>query len=153
MLIRIGDEKREMLDAHLTVIKSKLVELMHQDDQKTQEEVVTVLRDVIENMPHKVYLYASLFGLIAVENMDIATRLFTLIMTTCLNQTLLQDQCGFRSKNVFRLLGYMSNLRVLNSESLCALLLSVSSENIQKDLVYHCILVTLSTENVQQKLS
>ena len=127
MLIRIGDEKREMLDAHLTVIKSKLVELMHQDDQKMQEEVVTVLRDVIENMPHKVYLYASLFGLIAIENMDIATRLFTLIMTTCLNQTLLQDQCGFRSKNVFRLLGYMSSLRVINSECLCKFLIEMTA--------------------------
>ena len=65
MLIRIGDEKHELIDAHLGVLATKLGELINQNEAEPTKEVAATLRQVVENMPHKCMLYSSLFGLLA----------------------------------------------------------------------------------------
>jgi hypothetical protein len=63
MLIRIGDEKRELIDQHLQVLCNKFVELLNKGDQEMLQDAVSMFRQVIENMPHKVSIYAALVGL------------------------------------------------------------------------------------------
>lgn len=68
MLIRIGDEKRELIDAHLTVLKTKFLELMGLDDPVSQQQTINIFKEVIENMPHKTLIYSGLLALMAAEN-------------------------------------------------------------------------------------
>ena len=68
MLIRIGDEKREQIDAHVTVLKTKLVELFEKNDTEMIADVVSMLQQVIENMPHKIVIYAQTIGLLAMTH-------------------------------------------------------------------------------------
>ena len=60
MLIRIGDEKRELIDTHLGVLMAKMADVKADE----LEEVLETFSTVLQNMPHKVALYASLIGLL-----------------------------------------------------------------------------------------
>ena len=74
MLIRIGDEKRESVFLHIDVLKNKIV---GQDNwiEDTEEVIQTVLGKVVQNLPHKVFIYAALIGLVAKENAQICKKL------------------------------------------------------------------------------
>lgn len=87
MLIRIGDEKRDQIDAHVSVLKTKFVELMDKNDSEMIADVLCLLQQVIENMPHKVVIYAQLIGLIAMTHASKAYE----IVAHVLNKTV-QDQ-------------------------------------------------------------
>jgi hypothetical protein len=68
MLIRIGDEKREVIDAHLNILKTKILELFSKEgEEESQRETLSVFSEVVGNMPQKTLVYACLIALIAVE--------------------------------------------------------------------------------------
>ena len=67
MLIRIGDEKREMIDSHLNVLKNKICS-QTQWDTETDQTLKQTLLTVIHNLPHKVFIYSGLISLISIEN-------------------------------------------------------------------------------------
>jgi hypothetical protein len=150
MLIRIGDEKREMIDQHLTVLKNKFLDLLRGNDEEGQTEALGVLRDVIENMPHKSVIYACLIAMMAMEEPEKTEIVFSRIMAGCLSESFAAKQDGFKSKNLFRWMGYLAELRVLSATTLVQFLneLPANSPGVQQDLVFHCILTSISTENV-----
>lgn len=67
MLVRIGDEKRDQIDNHLNVLKTKSVDVGKHEDDTTQTMQQT-LCDVVQNLPHKVFIYSSFIALVAKEN-------------------------------------------------------------------------------------
>jgi len=67
MLIRIGDEKRDSIGQHLDVLKGKCLDTdKHEAD--TLEVMKETLCQVVQNLPHKVYIYGALIAMIAREN-------------------------------------------------------------------------------------
>ena len=155
MLIRIGDEKRELIDAHLGVLKNKFADLLTQNDEEMVKESVETLRSVIENMPHKTLIYSSLIALLATSHAPQAQSLFNQVITPCLTDSLVSAQDGFKSRNVFRWLGYLTELKVLSSSALCKLCseLMQNSNVVQGDLAAHCVLVALTTEGVISRMT
>ena len=71
MLIRIGDEKREMIDMHMNVLKNKIC-AQSQWDSETEQTLKQTLLTVIHNLPHKVFVYSGLISLISTENAQLA---------------------------------------------------------------------------------
>jgi len=46
-------------------------------------------------------------------------------------------------------MAYLVEIRVINSIKFCQFMIGILDQNIiQKDLIYHCILIALTTENV-----
>jgi hypothetical protein len=74
MLVRIGDEKRELIDQHLGVLRGKCVD-REKHEADTLESMQKTLCAVVHNMPHKVFIYASLVALISQEDPSVATIL------------------------------------------------------------------------------
>ena len=71
MLIRIGDERRDQYEQHLSNLKGKCSDTSkHEVD--TKQVLVDTLITVIENLPHKVMIYADLIACIAQENPQLA---------------------------------------------------------------------------------
>jgi hypothetical protein len=64
MLIRIGDERREMLEQHLDNLKNKCADTSNHEAD-TKQVLCETLINVIENLPHKVMVYADLIALVA----------------------------------------------------------------------------------------
>jgi len=86
MFIRIGDEKRELIDAHLTVLSNKFTELLNKQDAEMLADVTLMFRQVIENMPHKVLLYASLIGLMASQDRAKVSILISEVLNSSLTE-------------------------------------------------------------------
>ena len=156
MLIRIGDEKREMIEQHLENLKGKCIDTeKHEVD--TKEEMQATLCQVVHNLPQKVLIYAALVALIAKENAQLAKDLIDTIVQS-LKKIFVNDQDAFRSRNVFRFLSYLVDLRVICAKEACQFILNIldeyqkAAENFQGDLVLHCVLVFLTTENTCQRL-
>ena len=90
MLIRIGDEKREMINAHIDVLKTKIVtQTAWLDD--TEEVLLQTLVKVIRNLPHKVFIYAALMGLVACESPEICARIVGQVMEKLISTSLLKE--------------------------------------------------------------
>ena len=107
MLIRIGDEKRELIDSHLGVLMTKLSDVKSDEI----EEVLETFSTVLTNMPHKVSLYASIVGLLRLNNHQIAEQLINHILQKTLPK-IFNQKC-FECRNIFRWLGYLVDLNVL----------------------------------------
>ena len=66
MIIRIGDEKRQLIDDHIKKLKDLIVQ---EDIQKFHKAyAVDTFVTCIVNLPHKALIYAALLALIATEN-------------------------------------------------------------------------------------
>jgi len=64
MLVRIGDEKRDMIEKHLFILSGKCTDVeRHEVD--TVQSMQHTLCQVVHNLPHKVFLYAALVAMIA----------------------------------------------------------------------------------------
>lgn len=68
MLIRIGDEKRDKLDQHLTILTNKLNDLHVSGDQEAMKEVVIAYGTALVNLSHKCLVYADILSLLAAVN-------------------------------------------------------------------------------------
>jgi hypothetical protein len=78
-------------------------------------------------MPHKVFIYASLVALISQEDASVASSLVNSV-TDSLKQVFVNDQDAFKSRNVFRFLASLVDLRVVCAQSACQFLLNVLEE-------------------------
>jgi hypothetical protein len=69
---------------------------------------------------------------------------------------LAEQQDGFRCRNAFRFISFLTELRVIESGALLrflnGLLDQAAELHIQLDLVHHCVLVGLTTGGVQALL-
>ena len=126
MLVRIGDEKREMIEAHLGVLKSKCVDT-GKHEVETMPETMQTLVSVIHNLPHKVGVYAALVALIAGDNAAMASDLVSFVTNT-LKTVFVNEQDAFKSRNVFRFLAYLVDLRVICAKSACSFLMNILDE-------------------------
>ncbi len=73
MIIRVGDEKREMRDEHLKKLKDFII---NEETQRNHKEfALDVFTSCIANLPHKVMLYTALATLISFENEQFVTEL------------------------------------------------------------------------------
>ena len=71
MMIRIGDERRDQYEQHLSNLSGKCSDVSkHEGD--TKQVLIDTLTTVIENLPHKVMIYVDLVASIAQENADMA---------------------------------------------------------------------------------
>ena len=112
MLIRIGDEKREMINAHIDVLKSKIVNQSAWLED-TETVLLQTLVKVIANLPHKVFIYAALIGLVSAENGQLGAKLVAQVMETLISTNLFKEQDAFSGRSVFRWLGYLVYLGVV----------------------------------------
>lgn len=63
MIIRIGDERRSLLDEHLGKLKDLI--LSGESMQHHRQHAVDSYIAAATNLPHKVYVYGALLALIA----------------------------------------------------------------------------------------
>jgi hypothetical protein len=158
MLIRIGDERREMLDQHLLALKTKCLDFSKYEAD-TKSVLVQTLITVITNLPHKVLVYANFVAYLAQENAQFAEEIVQEIVKN-LSTCFINEQDAFKSKSIFRFMSYLVDLRVINSQSVCQLILSLleevqkssDSRSCSKDLTLHCILTFLTTESTSMRL-
>jgi hypothetical protein len=127
MIIRIGDEKRENVDDHLQKLKAQLISPFVLKEKGHKTTVSETLLSCIQVMPHKVNLYSALVGLVAADDFDFASELFSSIVDS-LNQVLVQDGNVYASKNIMRMLGNFMHFGLINSEVFCQFLLQLLEE-------------------------
>ena len=73
MLVRVGDEKRDMREEHLRKLKDFLISA---ETQKNYQDVVcSVFKRCVASLPHKVYLYSALTALLVIENQTFGVAL------------------------------------------------------------------------------
>jgi hypothetical protein len=70
MLIRIGDEKREMRDEHLNKLKTQFNSAFVMKDKNNRDALVDSLLTCVQLMPHKANLYSYLIASTTVENFE-----------------------------------------------------------------------------------
>ena len=95
--------------------------------------------------------------MIARENAVMGGELTNAVVLS-LKKVFVNDQDAFRSRNIFRMLSYLVDLRALCAQEASKFLLNIleecqkAGENFQTDLVLHCIVVFLGCENTSQRL-
>ena len=124
MIIRIGDEKRELRDEHLGKLKTQLNSAFVMKDKNNRAALVEALLTCTRAMPHKVNLYSYLVAAIAVDDFDFAKEI-TLRVVELLNDCLTRDGDVFASKNAMRMLGNLVQMGLISSEAFCQLLLQI----------------------------
>ena len=72
MIIRIGDERRELLDEHLQKLKTQINSAYVLKDKNNREVLIEAMLTCLKHMPHKVGLYSYILGVTAVENFEFA---------------------------------------------------------------------------------
>lgn len=117
MLIRIGDEKREMVEQHLTILVTKLIDLQAKNEPENVEEFLGVFSTVLVNLPHKCFLYASIVALLAQKNSELAKIIVQYAISKTLGTVLLERQESLQSRSVFRFLAFLVDLGVIGAES------------------------------------
>jgi pyridoxine 5'-phosphate synthase PdxJ len=73
MIIRIGDERRHLIDEHLSKLKNQLTSAFVLKDKNNREAIVDSLTTCIKLMPHKVNIYTYLIAATSLEDFDFAT--------------------------------------------------------------------------------
>ena len=66
MIIRIGDEKRDLLDEHLRKLKQQI--LSEEAQRNCRDCILETLIKCVTFLPHKTMVYSALVGMIAVES-------------------------------------------------------------------------------------
>jgi len=79
MIVRVGDEKRDMRDEHLTKLKTFFIE--NSADPEIKETASSTLLSCVGSLPHKSQLYASLISMIAIENKEFVREFLESLMT------------------------------------------------------------------------
>ena len=115
MLIRIGDEKREMIEQHLTILSQKMIELHSRNEPEANQEIMAVFESVLTNLSHKTMVYASLVGLLAAKQNQFAKELVDHILSSTLQKHFVHNQDAFASRNIFRFVGCLVDLNVISA--------------------------------------
>lgn len=115
MIIRIGDERRSMLEDHTR----KLKELVCSDEALKHHRgtIVEAFLAAATNLPHKAFVYGALIAMIAGANEDggsvaqeIVIRLFESLQTH-----LVEEKNVHASKNIMRVLAIACDYGVIAS--------------------------------------
>ena len=126
MLIRIGDERRELIVQHLDVLKGKCSDTSkHEAD--TKQVLIDALITVIENLPHKVMIYADLIALIAQQNVQMAKDLIDSVLKH-LTDCFINEQDSQKSMCIFRWFSALVDRRVICSKTAADFILSILDE-------------------------
>lgn len=130
------------------------------DFQKYESDTKSVFIDtlitVITNLPHKVLVYANLVAFISIDNPNFAQEIVQEVLKH-LSTCFINEQDCFKSRQIFRWLSYLVDLRVINSQRVCQFLMSILDEvdkgkRFSKDLAIHCVLTFLTTEGTSARL-
>lgn len=124
MIIRIGDERRELRDEHLNKLKTQLVSGFVMKDKSNKQLVLDALLSCIRVMPHKANLYSHLIAAIAVDDFDFAQEI-TVAVVEGINTFLTKHGNVFASKNAMRVLGSLVQVGLISSEAFCHFLLQI----------------------------
>ena len=124
MLIRIGDEKREMRDEHLNKLKTQFNSAFVMKDKNNRDALVDSLLTCVQLMPHKANLYSYLIAATTVENFEFGQEITARVVAS-LNESLISEGDCFKSKNAMRILGNLVQFGLITSESFCQLLLNL----------------------------
>ena len=124
MLIRIGDEKRDQRDEHLTKLKGLFTSYFVLKHKGNKDALIESLLTCIVLMPHKVGLYSYLVAATCVESFEFGQEIVFKVVET-LNETLIRDGDCFKSKNIMRLLGFLVQVGLITTEAFCSLLLQM----------------------------
>ena len=95
--------------------------------------------------------------MVAKENPQLASNLVNGLLDS-LKQIFVNDQDAFKSKNVFRFLGSLVDLRVVSANCASQFILKIldeglkAGESFQRDLVLQCVLTFLTTECASERL-
>ena len=117
MLIRVGDERRELLDQHLLALKSKCLDF-DKYEPDTKSVLMETLITVITNLPHKVLVYSNLVAILASENTQIAQEVVDEVVKH-LTKCFINDQNALASRSIFRFISHLVDLRVISSQAIC----------------------------------
>jgi hypothetical protein len=118
MIIRIGDERRHLIDEHLQKLKMQLNSAFVMKDKNNREAIIETLTTCIKHMPHKVNLYSYIIAALSLEDFDFVT-LITNRVVQLLNESLVQTGDCFMSKNASRVLGNLAQYGLIGSETFC----------------------------------
>ena len=124
MLVRVGDEKRDMREEHLRKLKDFLLSAETQKNYK--EVVLNVFKRCVASLPHKVFLYATLTTLLITENETFGT---SLVEQTA--ETLKELLTNFNAEAVKAVVRYLASLvtyRVLDSKTFTILIIQLLEE-------------------------
>ena len=124
MIIRIGDEKRELKDEHLAKLKTQFNSAFVLKDKTNRDSLIESLLTCVTLMPHKVALYSHLVASTAVESFEFGNEIIAKSVER-LNETLIREGDCFKSKNIMRMLGNLVQVGLITSESFCQLLLQL----------------------------
>ena len=155
MLIRVGDERRELLDQHLVALKTKCLDF-DKYESDTKSVLIETLITVITNLPHKVLVYSNFIAILPAENAQLAQEVVTEI-DKHLSKCFINDQNALGSRSIFRFISHLVDLRVISSQSICQLILSLLEElntvkGFSKELAVECVLTFLTTEGTSARL-
>ena len=152
MLIRIGDEKREMIEQHLTILSQKMIELHSRNEPEANQEIMAVFESVLTNLSHKTMVYASLVGLLAAKQNQFAKELVDHILSSTLQKHFVHNQDAFASRNIFRFVGCLVDLNVISAANAKEFITSVLQSGVQDSLSSHCVLTLLTTQGAGTKI-
>ncbi|CDW76937.1 cap binding protein [Stylonychia lemnae] len=114
MIVRIGDERRHLRDEHVKKLKEFI--LLEQTQSNYREVVVDTLVKCIQNLPHKVMLYAALITLIGQEDLELATQIVQELFDTLKLSLFSTQQNATHAKSVLRLIGALTNYKLIDSK-------------------------------------
>lgn len=126
MLIRIGDERREMLDQHLVALKMKCLDFTKYEAD-TKDVLTQTLITVITNLPHKVLVYSNFIAMLAQDDANYAQEIISIILKH-LSIFFINEQDDLKSRSIFRWLANLVDVRVIDSKSVCQFLLGFLDE-------------------------
>ena len=116
MLIRIGDEKRESVFLHIDVLKNRII-AQENWIEDTEEVILSVLTKVIQNLPHKVFIYAALLGLVTKDSPEVGRKIIGEVVQRILKESLFEAQDALQVRNFARWLGYLLYLRAVSADA------------------------------------
>ena len=143
MLVRIGDEKREVLETHMNVLKTKIAKT---DDYlvETRDEMLQQFVKVVTNLPHKVKIYAGVLYLIATENAELAAGIVTELMPLMIQVSFSKgDQ--FKCRNVSSWVGQLHKYGLLSEEAFQKFFSQLRVAGLPRGLLLECLVASQCT--------
>ena len=116
MLVRIGDEKRDVLETHMNVLKTKISNTEGYLPD-TREQMLEQFVKVVTNMPHKLKIYAGLIYLIATENAELATGILNELIPALLQVSFTKAD-AFKSRNTSAFIGQLHKHGLMSDDVL-----------------------------------
>jgi hypothetical protein len=122
MIVRIGDERRSMLEEHLRKLRDTL---LSEDTLKYHRHlVINSIVQAVTNLPHKCFVYGALIGIMTQtqNGLNLATEVLALVIES-LQRSLVQERNVPASKNLIRYMAVCVEFGTLSSGCFSQLLI------------------------------